>query len=146
MEWEGEAGWFVGRDCSDPTSYIMPLLTNYGYYLYQLADGGTGATTDCPEDMFCWGDGVTAPQRCPDGYKCNIRTPHEFPNLKPKDGYFQNWLEGQVLNADCDLCLNSNEFGDVYEVEYDGARSVSTYSAVEGDPQETDEAVRSRPR
>jgi hypothetical protein len=67
-EWEGTAGWFVGRDCSAPgtlrpvpddgsstliLTWIMPLKTRYGYYIHQVLDSGDGSNTACPEDMYC---------------------------------------------------------------------------------------------
>ena len=121
--YDSTAGWFIGRDCSAPTTYIMPLKSIYGWYIWQVGDGGTtdGATTECPEDHYCNADGVTAPIRCEDGYKCNTRTTHQYPNLWPVDGIYQNWYDGQISGELCTECLLVEN----YEVSYDGARALA---------------------
>jgi hypothetical protein len=100
--WQGDGSWFIGRDCSAPDTFIMPLKTPYGYFLWQTTDNdsdgtpGLGAKTACWEDMYCQGDGLTSttnngsltPIVCPNGYKCTTLTTHEHPNLKPSGGIF----------------------------------------------------------
>jgi hypothetical protein len=36
--WDGDVNWFIGRDCSEPSTFIMPLKTPYGYFLWQTSD------------------------------------------------------------------------------------------------------------